>query len=404
MTSKLTNNQSDEMQYDRTSTSLTKSNSDGLQQTDFGSSYADTTAPETLIRKKKKRHHAKKKKGLRGFLLVVTVIVVLILIAVGTVIALLKIGEQSIKDANTLVSAQSEGVTYDEGKTVEYNGKLYRLNENMASICVIGYDRRTEQVVAGKSVGQADAVMVMAANLETGKVTAIAIPRDSMVEVDEYMGSDFIGIDTMQLCLSFAYGDGAETSSQYTSAAASRVLYGMPINNYVSLNMDSIGELADAIGGVSLTPLQTIPGTNIVKGQSTVLFGSNALKYIQWRDTSVLDSSLDRQARQAQFVQAFCKEALDEAKGDVAVLLDLFNVASNNGVTNLTASDFAYLASTALSTGISGIDVVTLQGEMKQGDVFAEFYLDKTNVYETVLSVYYHEIGDAPTTNNSANN
>lgn len=135
-----------------------------------------------------------------------------------------------------------------------------------------------------------------------------------------------------------------------------------------------------------------------------MLFGSNALKYIQWRDTSVLDSSLDRQARQAQFVQDFCKEALDEAKGDVAVLLDLFNVASNNGVTNLTASDFAYLASTALSTGISGIDVVTLQGEMKQGDVFAEFYLDKTNVYETVLSVYYHEIGDAPLTNNSVNN
>ena len=129
-----------------------------------------------------------------------------------------------------------------------------------------------------------------------------------MVEVGEFMGSDFTGMDTMQLCLAFAYGDGGETSSQYTTAAVSRVLYNMPVNNYVSLDMDSVGELANAVGGVPVTPLQTIPGTNIVKGQDTVLFGNNALKYIQWRDTSVLNSSLDRQARQSQFVQALCKQ------------------------------------------------------------------------------------------------
>ena len=166
----------------------------------------------------------------------------------------------------------------------------------------------------GKNVGQADAVMVLAANLDTGKVTAIGIPRDSMVEVGEFMGSEFTGMSTMQLCLAFAYGDGGETSSQYTTAAVSRVLYNMPVNNYVSLDMDSVGELANAVGGVPVTPLQSIPGTNIVKGQDTVLFGSNALKYIQWRDTSVLNSSLDRQARQSQFVQAFCKEAFAQAK------------------------------------------------------------------------------------------
>lgn len=352
--------------------------------------------PETLIRKKKKRKHAKKHKGLKRAGIVLAVILVIAAIAAGTVFALTKMGEQSVKDANTATDVQSEGVAYDEGKTVEYNGKLYGLNENMASIAVIGYDRRSEQVVPGKNAGQADAVMVLAANLDTGKVTAIGIPRNSMVEVGEFMGSDFTGMDTMQLCLAFAYGDGGETSSQYTTAAVSRVLYNMPVNNYVSLDMDSVGELANAVGGVPVTPLQTIPGTNIVKGQDTVLFGNNALKYIQWRDTSVLNSSLDRQARQSQFVQAFCKEAFAQAKGNVGTLVNLFNVARNNGTTNLGVDDFTYLASTVLNTGISGVDVTTLQGQMQQGKKFAEFYLDKTNVYETVLNVYYHEIGDAP--------
>lgn len=362
-------------------------------------SYAETDPaahPETLIRKKKKRKHAKKHKGLKRVGIVLAIILVIAAIATGTVFALTKMGEQSVKDANTATDVQSEGVAYDEGKTVEYNGKLYGLNENMASIAIIGYDRRSEQVVPGKNVGQADAVMVLAANLDTGKVTAIGIPRDSMVEVGEFMGSDFTGMDTMQLCLAFAYGDGGETSSQYTTAAVSRVLYNMPVNNYVSLDMDSVGELANTVGGVPVTPLQTIPGTNIVKGQDTVLFGNNALKYIQWRDTSVLNSSLDRQARQSQFVQAFCKEAFAQAKGNVGTLVNLFNVARSNGITNLGVDDFTYLASTVLNTGISGVDVTTLQGQMQQGKKFAEFYLDKTNVYETVLNVYYHEIGDAP--------
>ena len=404
MTSKPTNNASDKENPAQSPASATKGSADTTQQANPLPSYSNATVSENLTRKKKKHRRHAKKKGTRRLVIIAVVILALLLIAVGSVIALVKMGEQSVKNANTATDVQSEGVAYDEGKTVEYNGKLYRLNENMASICIIGYDRRTEQVVAGKSVGQADAIMVLAANLETGKATAIAIPRDSMVEVGEFIGGNYAGIDTMQLCLAFAYGDGGETSSQYTTAAVSRVLYNMPVNNYISLDLNSIGELANAVGGVSLTPLQTIPDTNIVKGQSTVLFGSNALKYMQWRDTSVLNSSLDRQARQSQFVQAFSKQALNEAKGNVGVLVDLFNIASNNGVTNLSVSDFTYLASTLLNTGISDVEVVTLQGEMKQGNVYAEFYLDKTNVYETVLSVYYHEIGDAPTTNNSVNN
>lgn len=136
--------------------------------------------------------------------------------------------------------------------------------------------------------------MVLAVNLDTGETTGIGIPRDSMVEVGEFMGDTFTGMSTMQLCLAYAYGDGGELSSQYTASAVSRVLYNMPVSYYFSLDMDGVGALADAIGGVSLTPTQSIPNTNIVEGEPTVLFGSNALKYVQWRDTSVLTSSLDR--------------------------------------------------------------------------------------------------------------
>ena len=114
---------------------------------------------------------------------------------------------------------------------------------------------------------------------------------------------------------------------------------------------------------------------------------------MQWRDTSVLTSSLDRQTRQSQFVEAFCKQALSSAQGNVGTLVNLYTTASNYAVTNLGLNEFSYLASSVLATGITSVDMTTLQGTMQQGDKFAEFYLDKTNVYETVLNVYYHEVG-----------
>ena len=338
-----------------------------------------TMEEEVLIRKKK-RHHSRRKKILKR-----VAIVVGILVAIAVAIAIAASADD--------IQADDSAVTYDEGRTVEYNGKTYALNENMVSVAVIGYDRQTEEVVPGKSVGQADAIMVLAVNLDTGKTTGIGIPRDSMVEVGEFMGDTFTGMSTMQLCLAYAYGDGGELSSQYTASAVSRVLYNMPVSYYFSLDMDGVGALADAIGGVSLTPTQSIPNTNIVEGEPTVLFGSNALKYVQWRDTSVLTSSLDRQARQSQFVEAFCKQALSSAQGNVGTLVNLYTTASNYAVTNLGLNEFSYLASSVLATGITSVDMTTLQGTMQQGDKFAEFYLDKTNVYETVLNVYYHEVG-----------
>ena len=349
---------------------------------------------EVLVRKKKRRH-SRRKKNLKRAAIVVGILAAVVIVIAIAAFAMMKSGENAVKQANTAEDIQSadSAVTYDEGHTVEYNGKTYALNDNMVSVAIIGYDRQTEQVVPGKSVGQADAVMVLAVNLDTGETTGIGIPRDSMVEVGEFMGDTFTGMSTMQLCLAYAYGDGGELSSQYTASAVSRVLYNMPVNYYFALDMDGVGALADAIGGVSLTPTQSIPNTNIVEGEPTVLFGSNALKYVQWRDTSVLTSSLDRQARQSQFVETFCKQALSSAQGNVGTLVNLYTTASNYAVTNLGLNEFSYLASSVLATGIMSVDMTTLQGTMQQGDKFAEFYLDKTNVYETVLNVYYHEVG-----------
>ena len=349
------------------------------------------TGKVTRVRKKKK--HAKKKKGLRIALIVLCILVVLGLAVFGIYNALLALGAQNLQSTPTNIAVPENAVSYDEGKTVKHNGHTYQYNEDVVSICVLGIDRRSNQD-ASVVPGQCDAVMVMTFDTKTGAVKGITIPRDSMVEVGEYFGDSYAGVDKRQLCLAFAFGDGQESSCEHAVQAVQRVLYNMPINYYLALDMEGVAPLANALGGVSLTALETIPNTDIVEGQDTVLLGSNALRYIQYRNTSVLTSSLGRQERQVQFVKAFGKQALSDALsvGGVSTLVNLFSIASEYSTTNLGVSEFTYLATAAVSNGIDQIELTSLDGEMTMGANYAEFNLDQDSVYQTVLDVYYKQI------------
>ncbi|MDR1713472.1 MAG: LCP family protein [Coriobacteriales bacterium] len=333
-----------------------------------------------------------KRRWPRVVLIVAAALVVVALLLVAFAACSISRGESSFEGlmANAVIETGANAVSYDEGKTVYYNGHTYVLNEDMVSVLVIGIDRK-ESAAEDKPV-QADAVIVVALDKKTGQATAISIPRDSMVEIGRYADGGYAGVETAQLCLSYGYGDGYETSCEYTTTAVSRTLYNMPINYYFTMDQAGIGPMNDAIGGVTLTPLQTIPKTQIVEGQETTLLGTDAYNYLRWRDKTVLTSSLDRQDRQIQYVKAFAKKTLGAAKSDPGLALSLYNQVSSYSITNMGMDEFSYLASVVMGGNITGLDVISLPGEMVQGEKYAEFYLDKTAVYETILDVYYTQV------------
>ena len=276
------------------------------------------------------------------------------------------------------------------GSTIEHDGVTYRLNENMVTVAFIGFDNQVRNLTTGESTtGQADAIMIMALNTDSGRATCISIPRDSWVDVDTYIDGSYSGQNKMQLCLQYTYGSSNEQSSELVTQAASRILSGIPIDYYFTLNVRGIAPLADAIGGVTLTPVQTVPGYDIYEGVETTLSGTRAEKYVRNRDGSNDSSSLDRQARQLSFIKAFFKQALQSAAGDPSKLLSLYQTALNYAWTNLGMDEFSYIASTMIGQGVSGVDVVSLQGEMSSEGNHAAFYLDQDSVFQTVLDVFY---------------
>lgn len=342
-----------------------------------------------IIRERKKRKQ--KWTAKRIVLTVVIALAVALVLAVAAyALSVYQSGKNMQVADDVSVEAPSTAISYTEGQTVEYNGHTYTLNKSIVSLVFMGIHVDSDEYQDSAN-GQADAVMALAIDSSTGKITVISIPRDSMVDVDTYSSSGaYTGIQNMQLCLAYNYGDDDNASAQNVASAVSRALYSMPMNYYYAIDISGVGPMADAIGGVPLTALSSIPGTDIDEGEGVILTGDNAKAYVQYRDTTVLDSAIDRQERQKQFVNAFVKQAMSRAQGNAGDLVNLFGIAQEYSTTNLGITEFTYLATIMLNNGVDEVSAVTLGGETVQGaSGYAEYHLDRDAVYQTVLDVFY---------------
>lgn len=337
---------------------------------------SDTNNNGELIRKRKKRKSRNHKKfKIAGIIIVI--ILALVAIFAGALFALSSMGENNLKAKD-----------YSEGKEIEYNGSKYKYNENIVSTAIIGYDQRSKDEAEGRS-GQADFLMLLALDTETGKLKAISIPRDSMVELDNYVGGAYLGAGVpQQIALAYANGDGRETSCEYTKTAMSRLLFNMPIKNYFSLNLDGIGPINDAIGGVNLVPIESIPNTSINKDQRLTLMGNNAKRYVQYRDKSRLDSAELRRAREIQYFKSFYNQAFAKSNG-INTAIDLFNLSKQYAITNIGLPEVTYLSQVLLNKGISEVETISVPGYVSEGPNFVEFNVDKDKLFEIILNTFY---------------
>lgn len=322
------------------------------------------------------------------------IILLLILIIVGTIFFLESKGKNDLTTGN--VTTQNN---YEE--VIEYNGHKYVYNDDVISIAFMGIDKRDLDTDAEiGSAGQADADLILTIDSNTGRSKVIAIPRDTMVDVDIYSENGiFLRNENMQLCLSYAYGDGGESSALNVTTSVSRVLENVPINKYFALDLNGIAPINDSIGGVTVDSLFDFPDFGIKKGDSVHLTGDLTEAYVRRRDMDTVDASLNRTTRQVQYIKAFASQVAPAVINDFGVVSRLYNTASDYSSTNLDVANVTYLASLLLSKGVTDFETATLQGEMKMSDkkdetgrAYAEFYPDETATRELVLDTFYTRV------------
>lgn len=358
--------------------------------------------PDPKARKKsgRKQKAPRKKRGpLIAVLIIFGILVLLLATAVGAYFYLNKKGEAQLKKNQSIASitAPEEATSEDDGKTIVYNGAKYKYNEDNINILFMGVDRDmqdTGEKVIGEN-GQADVLIWAALDSKTGHLSLINISRDAMVDVNKYNVEDkYLGTDKMQLCLAYSYGDGKEKSCENTLQSVSRLMYGMPVNAYIAIDYSAIAPLNDAIGGVTVNVLEdlTQSDSSLKAGETVTLHGEQAQTYVRSRNTEVLDSNNQRMERQKQYIDAFLQQAISQTKKNLTLPVTLYNDVSDYMVTNISASEVTHLATLMIQNGVSGGDILTVPGEVTQGDVYAEFNPDDKELYKLILSVFYKEI------------
>ncbi|MBQ6381943.1 MAG: LCP family protein [Clostridia bacterium] len=331
------------------------------------------------------RRWRKMKKWQRAIIIILALLLALIIGTVSSVYIMHQRGQEAMMEENYGESFQN---------SVFYDGVEYIYNTDMTTVAFIGVDKRSfgvnDELV--EKVGQNDVNMVVAINTKTGESHVIVLPRDSLVDVSKYsLEGDYMGADKQQLCLSYAYGDGAYTSCTNTIASMQRILYGIPINTYVALDMDGIAPLNDALGGITVTCPNDYED-KYKKGEEITLNGKEAERFIRTRE-STLEGDAQRRERQIAYVKAYVSQAAERGMKNPQLLADIYSVGKDYTVTNLSLSRSLYFGTVILqnpSEVLSFENVNSLKGKLGKDDAgYAVTELDEDDTLKTVLDVYY---------------
>lgn len=339
-------------------------------------------------------------KAFKVFMSLGVAVMSLLIITASTLFVLIQSGRHSM--LNGAEVAQTLSVPKNvvaEDDYIVYNGNKYRFNQDITTILFAGIDTRSESEQIGVlgTAGQADAIFVTALNTKTGESKILAVSRDSMVDVNVCdSAGKFLGTERLQICLAHAYGDGAESSSENLKLSVSRLLFGIPINAYFTLDLDAISILNDAVGGVTVDVIEDLTryDSTLKKGERLTLKGIQAETYVRSRDVEGDENQNNlRMARQKNYLQSFIQKTVDMTKQDIRTPISLANSVQGYSQTDLTPDKITYLASIFANTSLSmQDDMIKVPGESVMGEQYAEYIVDTDKLFELILDTYYTRV------------
>lgn len=296
-----------------------------------------------------------------------------------------------------LQPTEEEAAGWKEG-WVKYNGQIYAYNEDILTFLVMGIDknRDVKEVEEGTNGGQADALFLVVLNPHDNSLSVIGINRNTMTDISVYDDNGaYVNTIKAQITVQHGFGNGVEESCEYQVNAVQHLFYEMPVHGYAAINMSAIGPLTDMVGGVDVVALEDIKSGNstvIKEGEEVHLEGDLAFAYIHNRDTKEFGSADHRLERQKQFITTYLQKVKQKTKEDIGFPISVYQSIAPQTVTSLTVDEMTYLVSIAKDYSFDENYLYTLKGETKQGDVFEEFYVDETDLFELILKVFYEPV------------
>lgn len=278
-------------------------------------------------------------------------------------------------------------------ESITYKGKTYVYNDHLSNYLFMGIDTKGDMETAESgNAGQADAVFLVSVDRVTKEMQVISIPRDTMTEIEMFSVSrKSLGLMENHINLQYAQGDGKTESCELMKTAVSKLLGGIPVHGYCSVNMDGIPVMTEAAGNVQVViPDNSLEEVNpeFTEGAEVTLTKDNVEQFVRYRNTGREQSALVRQDRQKIFIEAYMKKAQEQYAKDASFVTGLYESMKPYMVTNIGNDLFVKLLSAA-EEGKSSVH--TLPGKGAQGEYFDEYRVDEEALQEMIISVFYRE-------------
>ena len=287
-----------------------------------------------------RKHHKRNNKRTAGK--IIFSIFMLMFTLIGAIAAY--IGWQVYSDLRSTTDEMYKPVEAQEQHTSRQERPLdVDKGEDPFSVLIMGVDTDGPDNMSGRS----DTLMLLTINPNTEKTSIVSIPRDTYTEI--------VGRGTMDK-INHAYAFGG-TSMTVNSV---QKLFDVPVDYYVSVNMEGMQQIVDAVGGIDVVPSLTFSQGeySFVEGQTTHMDGPKALAYSRMRKN---DPSGDygRQHRQRQVIEATMQSvaSLDSVMNYRSIL----GAMSTNMRTNMAFEDMMDMFNNYRSS-VSDVEQIQLSG------------------------------------------
>lgn len=326
---------------------------------------------------------------------------IVLLLVSAALLAGLVLGAQILTKKDADVPVENAGTAQHavvKPKTLTYEGQEYPMKENLQTVLLIGtdsvdpYDEETAGYGVKYNWNQADFMVLLVLDTDGNKAQLIQLNRDTITPVPQ---RDMLGRYTettdMHLALSFNYGDGGAMSCKNTVQAASMLLFDAPIDHYIQIPMSAIGVLNDLVGGVPVTIQEDLTAADpaFTEGSTIHLTGAQAERFVRARMELENDTNLARMARQRQYMDSFQAQARKAINTDSNFVMKLLEKLSAYLQSDMTAQQLSELVTRLDQGEIAPIRAA--EGELKLGEEYYEFYVDKASLWELVRAAYCGE-------------
>lgn len=228
------------------------------------------------------------------------------------------------------------------------NGASEGRKEHFITILVGGLDDEN---------GGSDTNMLVAIDAAGGSIHVMSLPRDTLLNVDWTV---------KKLNNAYHHGGFERTMEEVTN------LLGIPVDKYVTVNLQAFVELVNAIGGVDFDipvdmdyddPAQDLH-IHFKKGMRH-LDGQEALEVVRWRQnndgTGYATADIGRIGTQQAFLMAVAQQTLQ--LGNLDKIPEMVKIFNQYMSTDLELSNLVWIGEKALSIGSENIFFHTLPGD-----------------------------------------